>query len=249
VARNLPRPHHLRQKQGCVGRPPLGLPSQGSTRRSQTAVVAQERNAVVLGKKNKHPRHGAKGLAHACPERGPLGNRAANQLSEGLFEGRDSRGQGTPRSSEATRLHDPGRRVQALSLDPRPLVEVPLQSLGPNRPVRQPIGGQHRKSPTARPTEIALNLLLEGPLRIRIAQVTPMPVHLPPTTTGTHRRLSSELVFAQLNRATSPKSSRPIKPRNPGPHDATHRDLLSNVPHPRSHLTPQRYTCQRPQSA
>src|SRR2546422_10308426 len=32
-------------------------PSRGSGRRSHTAVVAQERNMVVLGKKTEHPGH------------------------------------------------------------------------------------------------------------------------------------------------------------------------------------------------
>lgn len=217
-------------------------PRPGSGSRSQTEVVAQERNAVVLAEKAEHLRHGAEGSSQAGPERGAVGNRAANQLSEGFFEGLDSRNQGTPRSSEATGLHDPGRRVQALRLDPRPLVQIPLQPLRSHRPVGQPMGGQHRKGPTTRRTKITLDPLHERLLRIGIPLVAPVAVNSPRTTPGTHRPFSSELVFAQLDRPTSPKSSRPFKPPDLGLHDASHRHLLTNVPPSRPHPTSQRYS-------
>ena len=90
---------------------------------------------VVFGEKTEHPRHRVRDLTQAGPERGNFGYFTINQLSEGLFEGGHSRGQGTPRSLEATRLHDRGRRVQTLGLDPRPLIEISLQPLGANRSV------------------------------------------------------------------------------------------------------------------
>jgi hypothetical protein len=74
---------------------------------------------------------------------------------------------------------------------------------------------QHRKGLTAGRTKVALNPLLERPLRIRIPLVTSMAVDHPRRTTGTRRTQSFELIFAKLDRRLSPKSSRPIKPLSP----------------------------------
>ena len=167
---------------------------------------------MVFGKKTEHPGNRVEGLAQADPQRGGFGNRALNQLSAGLFEGRDARGQGTPRSLKATRLHEPGRRVRAFGLDPRPTVELPLQPLGADRPVGQTMWGQHRESQAAMRAQVTENTLPRRTFRISVARVASMAVHRPRTTAGTHRTKSAELIFAQLNRGASPQSSRDIKP-------------------------------------
>jgi hypothetical protein len=78
------------------------------------------------------------------------------------------------------------------------------------------MGWQHRKTQTARITEIALDGLLRilglRASGISISQVTTMLVDHPSTTTRTHRTLAIELSFAKLNRGAFPKSSTPIKP-------------------------------------
>ena len=162
--------------------------------------------------------------------------RAANQLSEGVFEGGYSRGQRTPRSLEATRLHGAGRRVQTRSLDPRPLVELGLQPLGADRPVRHSMRQQHREGPATRPTEVALDtlllLLVLGACRIGVTLVSSMTMHPPRRAAGTHRTQSSELIFAQLDGRTSPESLRPIKPLYFGLSVSTGTDLpLTAKPH------------------
>jgi hypothetical protein len=171
---------------------------------------------VVFAKKPEHLWHRVKRLPQVCPEGGDFRNRLGNQLSEGVLEGVDSRGQSTPGSFEATSLNDPGRRVQTLSLDPRPPVEIPLQPLSSNRPIGQPMRWQYRESQAARTTEIALDALLFILLlrtgRISITLVTSLSVHHPRTTAGTHRPFSSELIFSKLNRGAFPKSSTTIKP-------------------------------------
>jgi hypothetical protein len=69
-----------------------------------------------------------------------------------------------------------------------------------------------------------------------------MAVDGPRTTAGTDRPKSFELIFAELNRRTSPKPSRLIKLLYFGLHDATATSFPTNVPHSRSHRTSQRYT-------
>lgn len=135
-----------------------------------------------------------------------------NQLSEGSFERGDARRQRTPRSPEATRLHDAGRWVQALSLDPRPLIKIPLQPLDADRPIGQSMRWQNREGQAARTAQVALDAFLCGAFRVGKALVSSVPVRPPRTTARTDRTQSSELIFAQLNRRTSPKSSRLIKP-------------------------------------
>ena len=141
-----------------------------------------------------------------------IGNRALNQLSEGVLERVDSRSQSTPGSLEATGLHDPGRRIQTLGLDPRPPVEIPLQPLGANRPIRQPMRWQHRETQTAGLTQVTLDPLLDRLFGFGITPVAPVPVHHPRTPARTQRTLSSELIFSNLNRRAFAKSSTPIKP-------------------------------------
>ena len=92
---------------------------------------------MVFRKETEHPWHRVRCSTQAYPQRGDFRNRATNQLSEGVLEGVNSRGERTPGSLEATGLHDSGRRVQALGLDPRPTVEVNLESLSANRAVGQ----------------------------------------------------------------------------------------------------------------
>src|SRR5690242_16291451 len=124
-------------KRGFCGIDNPRRPNGSSGRRSQAEVVAQERNVVVFAEKPEHLWHRVKRLPQVYPKWGDFRNGVRNQLSEGFLEGLYSRGQSTPGSFEATGLHDPGRRVQTLSRDPRPPVEIPLQPLGPNRAVRQ----------------------------------------------------------------------------------------------------------------
>ena len=127
----------------------------------------------------------------------------------------------TPRSSEAASLHVAGRRIQALGLDPRPLVEIALQSLGADRSIGQSMRGQDREGPTARTAQIALDtlylLLFLGVCWISVAFVSSMKMHHPPTTTGTLRTQSIELIFAKLDGGDFPKSSPAIKSLYFGP--------------------------------
>jgi hypothetical protein len=58
--RSLSRPRRPFPKQGFVGSMNPCGPTENSSRRLQAAVVAQERNAVVLGKKTEHLWHGVK---------------------------------------------------------------------------------------------------------------------------------------------------------------------------------------------
>ncbi len=166
---------------------PPAIQTQHSSRRSQAAVVAQERNTVVFPKKTEHLWHRVKCLTQAGPEGDSIGNRAPNQLSESLLEGRYSRTQGTPRSSQATRLDDARRRVQSFGLDPRPLVKLPLQPLGPHRSIRQSMRRQDGERPAAAITEIALDTLPRRTLWISVTLVTSMTVHPPRTTARTRR--------------------------------------------------------------
>jgi len=199
---------------------------------------------MVFGKKTEHPRHRVHGSTQANPQRGGFGNGVFNQLSESLLKDIHSRRQGTPRSLEATGLHDTGRRVQTLGLDPRPTIEVALQSLGPNRPIRQSMSWQYRDRPTARTAQIAGDPFQLGSLRIGVARVVPMEVDRPRTTARTHRPRSSELIFANLNAAQNPDSSRPIKPHSAGLHDSSSSLNSANGPVSRSHRTSQRYSNQ-----
>ena len=235
--------------------------------RSQTAVVAQERNVVVFGKKTEHLGHRVEGLPQALPERDAIGNRAINQLSEGVFEGCQACGQDTPCSLQAALLHGTRRRIQTLGLDPRPLVKSPLQSFGPDGAVRQTMRWQHRKGPSARMAAEALDALLLIPLLplflarrpctggtgglgnlggstggIRITFVSPVQVDHPQTAVRALGSLSLELIFSKLNREAFPKSSPPIKLLYFGLHDASRTLLLTNVAHPRSPCSSQRYT-------
>ena len=213
----------------------------GSRRRSQTLVVAQERNAVVLGKKTEHPWHRVHGRTQAGPEGGHFGNRVGNQLSKGLLDGGYSRRQGTPRSLEATGLHDSGRRVQTLRLDPRPTVEVSLQPLRANRPVGQSMRREDRDGQAARPAQIAHHRLPVGSLRIGVAPVMAVAMHRPRTTARTDRPRSSELIVSDLDAGQNPESSRPIKPPSSGHHGSSSPSEHATVTHSRSHLDPQLY--------
>jgi hypothetical protein len=69
-----------------------------------------------------------------------------------------------------------------------------------------------------------------------------MAVDHPRATAGTGRAQSLELIFAELDRGASPKSSRPIKRLSSGLHDADRPAFFTNVRHPRSHHFSQRYT-------
>ena len=126
-----------------------------------------------------------------------------------------------------------------MGLDPRPFVELPLQPLGADGPVRQSMRRQHRKRQTARATEVTLNPLQQRLLRIIIAPVASVAVHHPRTTAGTGRTQSFELIFANLDRRTSPKSSRPIKPLYLGHHVSTPTILCLPV---QSHAPPSIHT-------
>jgi len=190
----------------------LGDPTESSGRRSQAEVVAQERNVVVFAEKPEHLWHRVKRLPQVCPEGDDFGNGAFNQLSEGVLEGVYPRSQSTPGSFEATGLYDPGRRVQTLGLDPRPLVEIPLQPLSANRPIGQPMRWQHRESQTTGLTQVTLDPLLVRLFRLGITPVASMSVHDPRTTARTQRTLSSELIFSKLNRGAFAKSSTTSKP-------------------------------------
>ena len=101
---------------------------------------------------------------------------------------------------------------------------------------------QDREGPAARRTEIELDPLLERALRIGIPPITSMAVDHPRATAGTGRALSLELIFAELDRGASPKSSRLIKPLSSGLHDAVRPAFFTDVLHPRSHYFPQRYS-------
>jgi hypothetical protein len=77
---------------------------------------------------------------------------------------------------------------------------------------------------------------------IRITFVSPVQVHHPRTTVGALGPLSLELIFSKLNREAFPKSSPSIKPLYFGLHDASATPLFTNVAHPRSPRSSQRYT-------
>jgi hypothetical protein len=128
-----------------------------------------------------------------------------------------------------------------LGLDPRPLVKILLQPLGPDRPIGQAMRGQDREGPPARAAKVALNPLLERPLRIGIPLVTSMAVDRPRTTAGSRRTQSFELIFAKLNAGASPKSSGAIKSLYPGLHEPNSPPALTNVAHLRSVRISQRY--------
>ena len=98
---------------------------------------------MVFRQKTEQLSRRVKGLPQALPEPEAVGNRAINKLSEGVFEGRHARGECMPRSVQALLLYGTGWRVQTLGLDPRPLVKIPLQPLGPNGAVRQSMRRQH----------------------------------------------------------------------------------------------------------
>ncbi len=200
---------------------------------------------MVFREKTEHPRHRVHGQTQAPPQGGHLGNGAFNQLSEGLLKDSHSRGQGTPRSLEATRLHDAGRWVQTLRLDPRPLVEVPLQSFRSNRPIRQPMRLQHRNRQPARRAEISEHLLLLAALRIRVALVMSVTMDRPRTTARTDGPRSHELIFANLNAEQNPDPSRPIKPRSFRIHEPSSLLQSANDPVSRLHRTSQRYNIRR----
>ncbi len=74
-------------------------------------------------------------LAKTNPQWGSFRNLGLNQLTEGLLENIAPRNETTPRSLEAACLHDSGRWVQTLRLDPRPTVEIRFQPFNPNRSV------------------------------------------------------------------------------------------------------------------
>lgn len=97
---------------------------------------------MVLGEKMEHLSHRVHRLAKLVPQRGAFGNLGLNQLSESLLENTDPRNEATPRSLEAACLHDSGRWVQTLGLDPRPTVEIGFQLFDTNRPVGQSMGRQ-----------------------------------------------------------------------------------------------------------
>jgi hypothetical protein len=196
---------------------------------------------VVFGKKTEHPGHRVQSPTQAGPKRGDFRNRALNQLSEGLLEERDSRGQGTPRSLEATRLRDSRRRVQTFGLDPRPLVEIRLQPLGADRPVGQAMRRQHREGQTARTITLTLDALGLQSFRIGVALIASMTVDHARTTARTHRARSFELIFAKLDRGASPKSSPDIKPLCFGLPNATGPSSLTNVSLSRARPSSQRY--------
>jgi|SRR5690242_15412759 len=203
-------------KRGFCGIDNPRRPNGSSGRRSQAEVVAQERNVVVFAEKPEHLWHRVKRLPQVYPEGFDFRNGVLNQLSEGVLEGVDSRSQSTPGSFEATGLHDPGRRVQTLGLDPRPPVEIPLQPLRSNRPIGQSMRWQHREAQTTGTTEIALDaFFFILPLRpgwIGITPVASMEMDYPRTTARTQRTLSPELIFSKLNRGAFAKSSTSIKP-------------------------------------
>jgi hypothetical protein len=225
-----------------VGSITLCDPTESSARRSQAEVVAQERNVVVFAEKPEHLWHRVKRLPQVCPEGDDFGNGAFNQLSDGVLEGVYPRSQSTPGSFEATGLYDPGRRVQTLSLDPRPPVEIPLQPLSSNRPIGQSMRWQHREAQAARTTEIALYAFFFCAFRISEALVSSMAVDCPRTCARTRRTESSELIFSKLDGGTSPKSSPAIKPLSFGLHGASVLPLLTNVAGPRYPINLQRYT-------
>ena len=200
---------------------------------------------MVFRKKTEHPRHRVLSPTQADPERGDFRNRAANQLSEGVLEGLHSRGQGTPRSLEATRLHDSGRRVQTLRLDPRPTVEVGLEPRSTHGPVGESMWWKNRERQTATMAEVSLDPFQARAFRIGVAEVVIMAMDGPRTTAGTHRTRSSELILAQLDGQQKPESSRQIESFSFGLHDATPPPLLANVPLPRSHFSSKLYTIAR----
>jgi hypothetical protein len=124
-----------------------------------------------------------------------------------------------------------------LRLDPRPTVEVGLQALGANGPVRQSMRRQNREGQTAKRTKTALDPFLAGAFRIGVAQVVPMAVDRPRTTAGTEKSRSGELIESDLNVEQKPESSRQIKPLSFGLHDTVRPLLLANVPFPRSQIS------------
>lgn len=197
---------------------------------------------MVRGEKTEHPRHRVHGQAQAPPQGGHLGNGVFNQLSEGLLKDSHSRGQGTPRSPEATRLHDAGRWVQTLRLDPRPLVEILRQSPGPHRPIRQSMDLQHRNRQPARRAQIPIHPLLGRAFWIGVALVVPVTMDRPRTTARADRPGSRELIFANLNAQQNPDPSRSIKPRSFRAHEPTSRILSVTHPVSRLHCISQRYT-------
>lgn len=142
---------------------------------------------VVLGEETEHPRHRVHGQTQAPPQGGHLGNRVFNQLSEGLLQKSDSRGQGTPRSPEATGLQETGRRVQTLGPDPRPLIEIARQTFGPNRPIGQSMRLQDRDGPAARHAQKPKHHLLADAFRIGVALVVPMTMNPARATARTDR--------------------------------------------------------------
>jgi hypothetical protein len=128
-----------------------------------------------------------------------------------------------------------------LCLDPRPLIEIPLQPRGPNRSVRQSMRWQHREAQTAWRAKITLDPLLQHLLRLSIAPVTAMLAHRPRTATRTDRALSSELIFSKLNRGAFAKSRGSIKQLYFELHRASPTLVRANVTDPRSRRNPQRY--------
>ena len=184
---------------------------------------------VVFGEKTEHLGHRVHRLTQANPQGGCFRNLACQQLSEGLFEGVDLRGQGLPRSLEAPGLDDAGRRVQALSLDPRPTVEIVLKPRGANRAIGQAMGRQNGQSQAAGVAEVKLDPFFLGSFGVGVAEVMSMTMDGPRTTTGTGRAKSFELIFAKLDRTRCPQSSRLSKSQFLVVHDAIPTDMLPNL--------------------
>jgi hypothetical protein len=68
------------------------------------------------------------------------------------------------------------------------------------------MGEQDRKGQTTTITKIALDAFFLGAFRIGVALVSPMAVDRSGATAATGGPLSFELIFAKLNRRTSPES-------------------------------------------
>jgi hypothetical protein len=100
---------------------------------------------------------------------------------------------------------------------------------------------QNRDGQPTRPAPKPLDAFLAGAFRIGVAFVTSMPMNDPGTTTRTNRTQSFALFAADLDAEQNPISSRLIKSRSFGLHDAISSPVHATGTHPPPRFIVQRY--------
>jgi len=176
------------------------------------------------------------GLSHSQPECFGGGEADRHERTKGVFLDPNSGPQALPGSTQATCFELVRRGIGSLT-HPRLTIGVGLESIGAQRPVREPIGGKHGDRQAARSAKVSLHCKAFGAQEDAIPKVGPVAMEPAATSSGTVGPFTGETVAANLDREEKPDCARESNPAlSTGPRSFAH----GRIRH-RQALTPTRF--------